>query len=243
MAALANIPVGVCRLSERTAGGDARPPLRVLLVDDHALFRAGVASLLRAWGIDVVGEASDGREALEQTRRLHPDLVLMDIEMPVCNGIEATRLIKAEAPGVKIVMVTVCDDNDHLFEAIKNGAEGYLVKSMSEEDFSRTLAGIAAGEAPLSRGLAARVMEEFARLSQDRLGDEERAALTEREAEVLQFVASGATNREIAAELFISENTVNFHMKSILAKLHLKNRSQAVAYALRAGLVERPPPE
>jgi len=212
--------------------------MRVLLVDDHALFRAGMASLLRASGFDVVGEAGDGSEAYEQTRKLRPDLVLMDIEMPGRNGLDATRLIKADLPEVKIVMVTASDAQEDLFEAIKCGAEGYLLKDMSEEDFSRTLSSIAAGEAPLSRGLATKILEEFVRLSRDpRSKEEEQDGLTPRERDVLQLVAGGATNREIAAELFISENTVNFHMKHILSKLHLKNRAQAVGYAFRSGLV------
>jgi DNA-binding NarL/FixJ family response regulator len=212
--------------------------VRVLLADDHALFRAGIASLLKAWGFDVVGEAADGIAALEETRRLRPDLVLMDIRMSGCNGLEATRLIKAEMPEVKIVMVTMSDDDSDLFEAIKSGAQGYLLKAMPEEEFSRTLTGIANDEAPLSRGLAAKILEEFARSSPERqpngAGSDE---LTEREHEVLQLLAQGATNREIASTLWISENTVNFHVKNILMKLHLKNRAQAVAYAFRTGLV------
>ena len=216
--------------------------MRVLLADDHALFRAGIASLLAAWGNEVVGEAGDGLDALEQARRLNPDLILMDIGMPRCNGLEATRLIKAEMPEVKIVMVTVSDDDEDVFEAIKSGAQGYLLKDMSEEEFSRTLTGITAGEAPLSSGLAARILEEFGRLSEGRRSKEAAGEdqLTQREQEVLQLVAGGSTNREIAAALYISENTVNFHMKNILAKLHLRNRAQAVAYAIQSGLVKMP---
>ncbi len=211
--------------------------MRVLLADDHALFRAGIAGLLRAWGMDVVGEAGDGLEALEQARRLRPDLVLMDIGMKGCNGLEATRLIKAEMPDVKIVIVTVSDDDEDLFEAIKSGAEGYLLKNMSEEELSRVLTAIGAGEAAFSRGLATKILEEFGRLAREGPAKEESEALTSRERQVLQLVAGGATNREIAAALYISENTVNFHMKNILAKLHLRNRAQAVAYAIRSGLV------
>ncbi len=214
--------------------------MRVLLADDHALFRAGIASLLQAWGLEVVGQAGNGLEALEQARRLRPDLILMDITMPGCNGLEATRLIKAELPEVKIVMVTVSDDDEDLFEAIKSGAEGYLLKDMSEEELSATLTGIAAGEAPLSRGMAAKILEEFARVSREGPAKDAGSDLTQREREVLQLVAGGATNREIAARLYVSENTVSFHMKNILAKLHLKNRTQAVAYAIRTGLVELP---
>jgi len=212
--------------------------MRVLLADDHALFRAGIASLLKAWGMETVGQASNGLEALEQARALRPDLILMDIGMSPCNGLEATRLIKAELPETRIVIVTVSDDDDDLFEAIKSGAEGYLLKDMSEEELGRTLTGIATGEPALSPGLAAKILDEFARLSRDGAAREtESDGLTQREREVLELVVTGATNREIAAALYISENTVNFHMKHILAKLHLKNRAQAVAYAIRSGLV------
>lgn len=212
--------------------------MRVLLADDHALFRAGIASLLRAWGMEVVGQAGNGIEALDQARRLKPDLILMDITMPGCNGLEATRLIRAELPDVKIVMVTVSDDDENLFEAIKSGAEGYLLKDMSEEELEAVLNGIAAGEAPLSRGLAAKILEEFARVAREGPRKDRGDGLTAREQDVLQLVAVGATNREIATALHVSENTVNFHMKNILAKLHLKNRVQVAAYAVRRGVAE-----
>ena len=212
--------------------------MRVLLADDHALFRAGITSLLRAWGMQVVGQTGNGFEALEQARRLRPELILMDITMPDCSGLEATRLIKAEMPDIKIVMVTVSDDDEDLFEAIKSGAEGYLLKNMSEDELSRTLTSVASGEAALSHGLATKILDEFARISREGPAKENGADTpTRREREVLQLVAAGATNREIAAALFVTENTVNFHMKNILAKLHLKNRTQAAAYALRRGLV------
>jgi DNA-binding NarL/FixJ family response regulator len=215
--------------------------LNVLIADDHALFRDGIASLLRAWGMEVAGQASDGLEALEQARRLRPDIVLMDIKMPRCNGLEATRLIKAEMPDTKIVMVTVSDDEEDLFEAIKSGAQGYVLKNMPGEEFGRVLSDIARGEAPLSPGLAAKILAEFVRLARDttpRTAANE--GLGHREREILQLVADGATNKEIGARLFISENTVSYHMKNILAKLHLRNRAQAVAYALQSGLVNPP---
>lgn len=208
--------------------------MRVLLADDHALFRAGVASLLRASGIDVVGEAGDGAAAVEQARRLQPDLVLMDITMPDGDGLEATRRIKAELPATRVVIVTVSDDDEDLFEAVKSGADGYLLKNMSEEELSRTLAAVAAGEPALSPALAARVIIELARTG--RAPEEVRAALTPRESDVLQLLATGATNREIASALSLTENTVHFHVKNILAKLRLKNRAQAAVYAVRSGL-------
>src|SRR3972149_8649536 len=135
--------------------------MRVPLADAHALFRAGIAGLLEAWGLEGVGEAGDGLEALEQTRRLRPDLVLMDIGMERCNGLEATRLIKAEMPETRIVMVTVSDNDEHLFEAIKSGAEGYLLKNMPREELSAVLTAIAAGETAFSRGLAVKILEQF----------------------------------------------------------------------------------
>ena len=214
--------------------------MRVLLADDHALFRAGIASLLRAWGMDVVGQAADGDEAIELTRRLKPELVLMDVGMSPCNGLEATRVIKTELPDVKVIIVTVSEDEQDLFEAIKSGAEGYLLKGMSEEELGSTLARISAGEPALSRGLATKILDEFARMAREGAGkpagpeDE----LTDREREVLRLVAEGATNREIASSLYVSENTVSFHMKNILGKLHLKNRAQAAAFAIRAGLAD-----
>lgn len=214
--------------------------MRVLLADDHALFRAGIASLLRAWGMEVVGEAANGFEALEETRRLRPDLILMDISMPDCTGLEATRLIKAERPETRIVIVTVSDDQEDLFEAVKSGAEGYLLKDATGAELERTLEAVIEGEPALSPRLATKILDEFVRLTREgsvKNGEEE---LTAREREVLQLVTQGSTNREIAAELEVSEHTVNFHVRNILQKLHLKNRAQAVAYAVRTGLV-RPP--
>lgn len=217
--------------------------MRVLLADDHALFRAGIASLLRAWGMEVVGQAANGDEAIALARRLKPELVLMDIGMSPCNGLEATRVVTAELPEIKVVVVTVSEDEHDLFEAIKSGAQGYLLKGMSEEELSATLESISTGEPALSPGLAAKILDEFARMARDGpdkpggLEDE----LTDREREVLRLVAEGATNREIAARLYISGNTVSFHMKNILAKLHLRNRAQAAAFAIRAGLAAEDP--
>src|SRR3990170_3604422 len=186
--------------------------MRLVLADDHALFRAGIASLLQAWGHEVVGEAG--------------------------NGLEATRLIKAELPDTRIAIVTVSDHDEDLFEAIKSGAEGYLLKNMSEAELESTLNALSAGEPALSPRLAAKILDEFARLGREPAArEEQRDDLTPREREVLQLVAEGATNKEIAASLYLSEHTVHFHMKNILSKLHLRNRAQAVAYAIRTGLV------
>ncbi len=217
--------------------------MRVLLVDDHALFRDGVRSLLQARGVEVVGEASNGEEAVEAALRLRPDVVLMDIYMPRVDGLEATRLIKASLPQVKIIMLTVSDEDHTLFEAVKSGAQGYLLKNLRAEEFFELLSGVERGEAPISRSLASRILEEFARQhTQHPSGRQEDEAEepTEREREVLQLVSRGLSNREVAAALHISENTVKFHMKNILSKLHLRNRAQVVAYAARRGWL---PPE
>lgn len=215
--------------------------MKVLLVDDHALFRDGIASLLTAWGVEVVGQACDGLEALEKVRELHPDLVLMDVKMPRCNGLEATRLIKANMPEVKIVMLTVSDDEQDLFEAIKAGAQGYLLKNLRGEEFVEMLAGISRGEAPISPVLAAKILAEFSRRSAKAPAPPSpKEDLSEREGEVLRCIARGQTNRAIAASLVLSENTVRYHIKNILAKLHLRNRAQAAAYAVQQGLADSP---
>jgi DNA-binding NarL/FixJ family response regulator len=213
---------------------------RVLVADDHALFRDGLASLLTAWGMEVVGQAEDGLDAVEQARRLEPDLILMDINMPRLDGVEATRRIRAELPEVKVVIVTIVDDDDSLFEAIRSGANGYILKDTPGDEVGPLLAGITEGKTPLSSGLAARILDEFAgnRAPSGKRVDLD--ALTERETQILVAVSDGDTNKEIAATLGISTNTVNFHMKNILSKLQLRNRAQAVAYAVRAGLANPP---
>lgn len=207
--------------------------LRVLLADDHALFRDGLASLLGAWEMEVVGQASDGLEAVAQTRRLKPDLVLMDVHMPRVNGLEATRIIKAELPETTVVILTVSDDEDDLFEAVKSGAQGYILKNIPGDEFGRLLSNLAQGEPAMSRGLAKRVLEEFARYSSEPQGRgaQEDEPLTGRERQVLEEVVSGRTNKEIGAALFISEETVKFHLKNIMQKLHLRNRAEVVAWA------------
>lgn len=209
--------------------------MRILLTDDHILFRKGLAQLLDAQpDFQVVGEAGDGMQAQEKARELMPDLILMDINMPRCDGCEATRRIKAELPYVLIVMLTVSDDDQDLFTALKNGAQGYLLKKMEPEDLFAQLRGLARGEAPLSRLLASKILREFSRAPAPER--EMEPELTAREHQVLELVARGLTNREIADKLVVSENTVKNHLRNILAKLHLENRVQAAAYALREGL-------
>ena len=216
--------------------------MRVLLADDHPLFRDGLATLLRARGMEVVGEASNGLEAVEKARALKPDLVLMDVNMPQMTGLEATRIIKTERPETKIVILTVSDDDENLFEAIKSGAQGYLLKSLQSQAFFDLLNGVAQGEAPISRGLATKILGEFARhLQQDEVQAANKEDLTDREKEVLRLVAEGSTNRDIATRLNVTENTVKYHLKNILEKLHLRNRAQAVAYAMQTGLLKKNP--
>ncbi|MGZ5317221.1 MAG: response regulator [Actinomycetota bacterium] len=207
--------------------------MRVLLADDHALFREGLVSLLRTRDIEVVGQASDGAEAVALTRALTPDVILMDLTMPGMGGLEATRAIKAELPDIKVVILTVSEADEDLFEAIRSGAHGYLVKSTPSEDFFELLEALDRGEAPLSRGLAGKIVRY---LASGGAGDA--AALTPREDEVLRLVAEGRTNHDIATALEVTDATVKFHMSNILAKLHLENRAQVVAFAHRHGLAQ-----
>lgn len=209
--------------------------MKVLLVDDHALFRAGLATLLQAWGLEVIGEAGNGQEAVVKARQLMPDLILMDIEMPQMNGLEATRAIKSECPDIKVVVLTVSDDEHDLFEAIKSGAEGYLLKNLREEEFAEFVGRIINDEPVMSPSLARKLLREFSRLKEEKNRRELDDTLTEREQEVLEQLAGGSSNKDIAAALVISGNTVNFHVKNILSKLHLKNRGQVTAWAISHG--------
>lgn len=215
---------------------------RVLLSDDHALFRDGLASLLTAWDMEVVGQASDGLEAVAQARRLKPDLVLMDIHMPRLNGLEATRIIKAELPETTVVILTVSDNEESVFEAVKSGAQGYILKNIPGDEFARLLANLAQGEPAMSKGLARRVLQEFARYAAEAQtrGPDSDEPLTAREQQVLEEVAAGHTNKEIGSTLFISEETVKYHLKNIMQKLHLRNRAEVVAWAIRHQQGRRP---
>jgi DNA-binding NarL/FixJ family response regulator len=212
--------------------------LRVVLADDHPLFRDGIASLLRARGYDIVGEAGTGLEALEQIRRTHPDLVLMDIHMPGLDGLGATRVVASEMPEVRVVILTVSDDDDDVFEAIKSGAQGYLLKNSDTRSFFDFIESAARGETPLSGRLATRIFREFARRMNNEEADAPDETLSEREKQVLVLAAEGLTNREIAGRINLSENTIKYHFKNILEKLHLRNRAQAVAYAVQSGLLK-----
>ena len=214
--------------------------MRVLLVDDHPLFLDGLKNLLTNRGIEVVGTAHDGLEAMEKARLLKPELILMDIQMTRLNGLAATRLIKTEQPDVKIVMLTISENDEDLFEAIKSGASGYLLKTEETEKFFDLLSGLARGEVPLSAGLASRVLEEFARQGRVR-GSLEQAAekeetLTPRQMEVLTLIAQGLTYKEVGTKLFLTEHTIKYHMGEIIERLQLENRRQVVEYARRMKL-------
>lgn len=218
--------------------------MRVLLADDHQLLVEGLGNLLSANQIEVAGVARDGLEAVRLARSLHPDLILMDLRMPNCDGISATRLIKAEQPDAKIVILSTSDEDHDLFESIKSGATGYLLKSIGGKDLIEALNGLEQGFPPFSPGLAAKIMAEFAK--QDR-GEgeahdvqkketdraEDQSFLTLRQNEVLGLVAQGLSYKEVGEKLGLSTRTVKYHMREIIQHLHLKNKSQAVAFAAR----------
>lgn len=218
--------------------------IRVLLADDHALFREGLTGILSAQpDFEVVGEASDGLEALVKAQELVPDLILMDVGMPGGDGLKATRQIKQKLRDVIIVMLTVQDEDEKLFEAIRSGAQGYLLKSIRSREMLALLRGAVRGEAAITPALASRMLDEFRQFGQQvpQRGAEETIALTPREQEVLSLVAGGAMDKEIAEALTVSIHTVKSHMRKILAKLHLSRRHEAARFALREGLI--PPPK
>ncbi|MCI0529570.1 MAG: response regulator transcription factor [Nitrospira sp.] len=211
-----------------------------MLVDDHVLFRKGIASLLAAKpDLVVVGEAGDGVEAVSMARKTLPDIVLMDVNMPNRDGLETVPILKREMPHVQIVMLTVSDEDEDLFTAIKNGARGYLLKNLEPQQLYKMLEGVRRGEAPISGAMASRILREFQQPEQ--AADTSKHTvdeLTPREIEVLEQVVTGATNREIAEILHITENTVKIHLRNILEKLQVQNRIQAAVHAVREGLVQ-----
>ena len=215
------------------------PKIRVLLVDDHALFREGLVMIIsNQVDMEVVGEASDGLEAAVKAAELKPDLILMDIQMPGMDGIEAARRIKREVPTATIVMLTVRDDEEKLFEAIKNGAQGYLLKKMHSAELIAMVRRALAGEVAIPTRLAGQILEEFRRLSQIEPHDENLpTGLSPRELEVLNLVASGKTDKEIAQNLSLSLNTVKTHLRNILSKLQVGSRKEAASIAKQKGLL------
>jgi DNA-binding NarL/FixJ family response regulator len=213
-------------------------PTKVLIVDDHALFRRGVCNTVEsAEEFEVVGEAEDGVEALAKARGLKPDLILMDINMPHCNGLTAVSAIKRELTGVKIIMLTVHDEDENLFKAIKTGADGFLRKDVRANALLDSLRDVMKGEAVIPGSMTVKILKEFVRLAEIEAGHIP-GQLTPREEEILQKISEGLSNREIAVSLRIKESTVKVHVTKILRKLHLQNRTQAAAHARRRGLHE-----
>ncbi len=216
----------------------------ILIADDHILFREGLQSIIGHWDdFKVCAEVSNGVEALQKAHELLPDIILMDIHMPVMDGIETTQRISKELPSIKIVMLTMSEDEDNLFTAIQCGARGYILKNTPSRRLHDELRRLMQGEAPLSGLMAQRILLEFRELKQNPHSEIDKdEALTRREIEILEYVARGDTNTEIASTLNISENTVKLHLKNILEKLHLRNRIQAAVFAVKQGLVKGPKP-
>ncbi|MBW3661475.1 MAG: response regulator transcription factor [Actinobacteria bacterium] len=215
--------------------------IRLVIADDHELFRRGLRMVLEDEDdIEVVGEAGDGQAAVEMAESEVPDVIVMDVRMPSLSGIEATRKIKEDLPHTKILMLTISDEEDDLYEAIKAGANGYLLKEISIDEIGNAVRSVHAGQSLISPSMASKLLNEFASMVKK---EEEKQQvpvprLTPREMEVLEHVAQGMNNREIAKALFISENTVKNHVRNILEKLHLHSRMEAVVYAVREKLLE-----
>jgi len=218
--------------------------MKLLLVDDHPLFLEGLQYLLETHGIEVAGVAYNGTEALKKARILNPNIILMDIRMPECSGLDALKLIKAEMPHIKIVMLTTSEEDEDLFDAVKYGAAGYLLKNTNAKRLVDMLSDLEKGETPLSPGLAARLLREFRssrvyeyKSSQHPVEDNKVGKLTDRQLEVLEMVAKGITYKEAGEALGLTERTVKYHMERIIERLHYENRAQVIAYAARIGLV------
>ena len=211
--------------------------MRVLVADDHALVRDGIASLLEAAGYTVVGQAGDGIEAVEAVARLLPELVLMDISMPGMDGLEALSQIKAIHPQVKVVMLTVSEEDNDIYQAVRSGAQGYLLKSLDAASFLECLRGLEHGDMALDPSAVTRIVEGYVELSRGS-SPPEKEILTQREIELLNLVAMGLSNKAIALELSVSDNTVKYHIRQILNKLAVQNRTEAVTSAIRLGLIE-----
>lgn len=239
------LPSPSARLADENAGGTTTsvPRIRVLLADDHALFMDGLQSLIEPHGFEVVGTARDGLEAVEKARILRPDMILMDLQMPRCNGITATRLISMEMPEIKIIILTMSDKEYDLFEALKNGASGYLLKGLRTEDFIEQLCRLAENGIAISPETASKVMEELKLGGDDEQaaskthGKGNRAGLSDRQIEILSFIAKGHTYKEVAAKLFISERTVKYQMSDILKLFNVRTRAEAISYAREHGIL------
>jgi DNA-binding NarL/FixJ family response regulator len=209
--------------------------MRILVADDHSLFRDGLVSLLEAAGLDVVGQVGDGESAVEAALRLRPDVVLMDLNMPGIGGLEALRRLRAEWPAVQVVMLTVSEEQADLVAAVQAGARGYLLKHLKADEFLDMLHGLERGEAAMSRQTTARLMSGVSQISH---ATSDPVNLTDREAELLRLLAEGLSNKSIAQKLSLSENTVKYHLKNILQKLGVHNRTEAATQAIRMGLTK-----
>lgn len=215
--------------------------IRVLIVDDHRVVREGLAAILRTKeDIEVVGEAQDGREAVERARTLSPDVILMDISMPRMDGVEATRLIKKEHPRIGIVVLTVYEEEEHLYDLARLGAIGYLLKDSDSAQIVRAIKAIDRGESIVDPAVATKILTEFSRLAEGKKKRQKRSPhdLTQREIEVLQMIAEGKTNKEVANFFNLSEKTVKNHVRKIFQKLQVKDRTQAAIHGIRTGLIE-----
>jgi DNA-binding NarL/FixJ family response regulator len=212
--------------------------MKIIIVDDHILFREGLAAIIRSEpDIEIIGQAGTVQEAIETVKVLKPDMVLMDFSLPDGTGADATRAILKEHPKCKIIFLTMSEEDEHLFAAVRSGAKGYLLKNMHPSKLVSTLRSVQKGESALSRSMTLRLMEELARTKEpSQTGD---PTLTRREMEVLRELASGVSNQEIADHLFISENTVKYHVHSILEKLNLSDRRDAAIYARERGLIKQ----
>lgn len=222
--------------------------MKLMLVDDHPLFIEGLSYLLKTYGFEVLGIANSGREALEKARLLKPGIILMDIKMPDLSGIDTLKLLKAEWPEIKIAMLTSSEEDEDLFDAIRYGASGYLLKSTGAKELVELLHGLENGEALLTRPVAARILQELRRLnadweeggSQSVEKDTEEPRFTQRQLEILELVAKGITYKDAGTALGLTERTVKYHMGKIIELLHLENRSQVIAYAVKMGIVQEP---
>ena len=228
-------------MTEKAARPGGSEKLRILIADDHALFRRGLEMVLdKEPDIEVVGEAHDGDQAVDRATELMPDVVLMDVRMPRRSGIEATQKIKEQLPHVKILVLTNSDDEADLYDSIKAGASGYLLKEISSEEVADSIRSVVQGHSRISPAMASKLLSEFQAMTK-RQDDRQPLApprLTDRELQVLRLVAKGLANRDIAGELFISENTVKNHIRNILEKLQLHSRMEAVIYAVREKLLD-----
>lgn len=211
----------------------SRPEIKILIVDDHPLIRRGLSAVINeAQGMTLVGEAVDGMQAIKRARDLSPDVVLMDIFMPTMNGVEATAVLLRNQPWLKVMMLTISDKEEDLYSAIKAGARGYLLKNVRPPELIDAIEQVVQGGAIITQNLAPRLLDDL--VEERAEAESSPTALTARERDVLELVSAGFSNREIAAKLFVSENTIKTHLRNIMDKYHFKNRAQAAAYIARS---------